>query len=71
MTNGFRPTVWVSLRALLAEIRRSPIFFPSFDCRFASFRREWAYVRKSGQADAFVLAWLASERHAARRPTLM
>lgn len=69
MTNGFRPTVWVGLRALLAEIRRSPILIPSFD--FAAFRREWTFVRKSGQADAFVLAWLASERNAARRPTLM
>ena len=70
MTNGFRPTVWGGLRALLAEIKRSPIFVPSFELSFSPFRREWASVRKSGNADAFVLAWLARER-SARRPTLM
>jgi hypothetical protein len=69
MTNGFRPTVWTGLRALLAEIARSPIFVPAFDRGLLAFRREWALVRKSGHADAFVLAWLASERNHARRPS--
>jgi hypothetical protein len=71
MTNGFRPTVWVGLRALLAEIKRSPIFVSPFDLSLPTFRREWSFVRKSGHADAFVLAWLATERNAAARPTLM
>jgi hypothetical protein len=67
MTNRFQPTVWAGLRTLLAEVRRSPIFIRSLDRHSGLFRREWASVRKSGKADAFVLAWLASHRNDARR----
>ena len=61
------PMVWATLQTLLAEVRRSPIFIRSLDCPSRLFRREWAAVRKSGNADTFVLAWLASERNDARR----
>jgi hypothetical protein len=59
--------VWAGLRTLLAEIRRSPIFVSSLDRHSEIFRQQWASVRKSGKADGFVLAWLASERNDARR----
>ena len=67
MTNRLQPMVWAGLRTLLAEVRRSPIIVRSLDRRSGIFHRGWASVRKSGKADAFVLAWLASERKAARR----
>ncbi len=67
MTNRFQPMVWASLQTLIAEVRRSPIFIRSLNCHSRLFRQEWAAVRKSGKADAFVLAWLASQRNDARR----
>jgi hypothetical protein len=67
MPNKLQPTVWAGLRTLLSEVRRSPIFIRSLDRRAALFRRQWAMVRKSDRADAFVLAWLASERAGTRR----
>jgi hypothetical protein len=67
MSNRLQPTVWAGLWTVLAEIRRSPIFALSLDRDSGVFRHQWASVRKSGNADAFVLAWLASERNAARR----
>ena len=71
MTNRLQPAVWTGLRSLLAEVRRSPIFVRSLDRGSRYFRREWAAVRKSGQADAFVLAWLASQRQSTNRPTVL
>ena len=65
MNNRLQPRVWAGLRTLLAEVRRSPIFVRSFDRHSGIFRQDWASVRKSGKADAFVLAWLASERKGA------
>jgi len=46
------------LRALLAAVARSPIV--SRPAPAAAYRARWAAVRKSGNADAFVLAWIAS-----------
>ena len=71
MTNRLQPTVWAGLRTLLAEVRRSPIFVRSIDRHSGLFRQQWASVRKTGKADAFVLAWLASQRNESRRPNVL
>jgi hypothetical protein len=50
------------LHALIAAIRCSPIM-----ARLRYFRaRQWARIRRSPDADAFVLEWIAS--HVRERP---
>jgi len=71
MTKRLQPTVWAGLQTLLAEVRRSPIFVRSLDRHSRLFRQQWASVRRSGKADAFVLAWLASQRNDARRANVL
>ncbi len=66
----FRFVTTGKLQMLLAAIARSPIFV-HFRTRFFS-PSDWARIRTSPQVDAFVLAWIASEARARRRPrTLM
>lgn len=67
MTTWFEPGVWAGLRALLAAVRNSPIIVhPVFRMPLMPVPT-WASVRKSGNADAYVLAWLASEGRKGRR----
>ena len=47
------------LLALVAAVSRSPIVVRSI-LTSSSLMTEWAAVRKSNHADAFVLAWIAS-----------
>ena len=72
MSTWFEPSVWAPLRALLAAIQHSPIVArPLARVPVAAFA-DWASIRKSGNADAYVLAWLAREaRHARRSRVLM
>jgi len=71
MSTWFEPSVWAPLRALLAAIGRSPIIArPLARTPVAAFA-DWASVRKSAHADAYVLAWLASEGRNARRPRVL
>ena len=66
MTRSPRRSVAADLQALLDAITASPIIFwrrrapvkPSGD---------WASVRKSGEVDAYVLAWIASHVRDSRR----
>lgn len=67
MTTWFEPSVWAGLRALLAAVKNSPIV-PLPLVRLPVPLTDWMSVRKSGNADAFVLAWLASEGRRGRRP---
>jgi hypothetical protein len=60
MTTWFEPSVWAGLRMLLAAVKNSPIV-PLNLVRLPVPLADWMSVRKSGNADAFVLAWLASE----------
>ena len=65
MSTGFELSASARLHALLAAIRRSPIVL-----RLAErvlLAREWASVRKSPDVDAYMLAWIASHVHGARR----
>ena len=62
------PTDRAALRALLAAVARSPIIVRPLLTAAAARLTEWAAVRKSGHADAFVLAWIASHNRSARRP---
>ena len=66
MTTWFEPSVWTGLRALLAAVKSSPIVVPPLLCGPVVKPADWASVRKSGNADAFVLAWLASQARSAR-----
>jgi hypothetical protein len=59
-------SVGATLTALAAAVARSPIVVPSLAQRAARRAAAWAAVRKSGQADAFVLAWIASHVRAAQ-----
>jgi hypothetical protein len=52
-----------ALRALLAAVARSPILWRPAPAVVTA--TGWAAVRKSGNADAFVLAWIASHVRAA------
>jgi hypothetical protein len=61
MTLWFEPSAGAKLHALLAALRRSPIIVPIVCTACAAL--EWSRVRKSGNADAFVLAWIASHVH--------
>jgi len=72
MTTWFEPMVRAGLRALLAAVKNSPIVaFPLARIPLVPIAN-WAAVRKSGNADAYVLAWLASEARRGRRArTLM
>jgi hypothetical protein len=56
-----------ALRVLLAVIARSPIIVRPILTGMALRLTDWAAVRKSGHADAFVLAWIASHVRGARR----
>jgi hypothetical protein len=66
MTTWFEPSVWTGLRALLAVVKNSPIVMPPFLRAPVIKPADWASVRKSGNADAYVLAWLASHARGAR-----
>ena len=73
------PLADTKLQALLAAVRRSPIclrpiarltlaareWLPIVRSPLATV--EWLKVRKSGHADAFVLAWIASHARDRRR----
>lgn len=56
-----------ALQALLAVVARSPIVVRPILTAMAVRMIDWAAVRKSGNADAFVLAWIASHVRGARR----
>ena len=72
MTNWFEPSVWTGLRALLAAVKSSPIVVKPLSRAHVMKPADWASVRKSGNADAFVLTWLASQaRSAGTRRVLM
>ena len=58
MITGPEPSAGAGLYALLAAIRNSPIVMRMAG-RLAQ-AREWARIRKSPEADAYVLAWIAS-----------
>ena len=68
-------TVWsealadIGLQALLAVVRNSPIILRPIlrPNPLAEWSAEWSKVRKSGNADAFVLAWIASHARERRR----
>jgi hypothetical protein len=71
-------TIWSAaseddgLLALVAAVRRSPIIARSILTSSALLMAEWAAVRKSNHADAFVLAWIASHvRGAPRVPRVL
>jgi hypothetical protein len=55
------------LQALLAAIARSPIVVWPILASSATRPAAWAAVRKSGNADAFVLAWIAGHVRGSRR----
>ena len=55
------------LLALVAAVRGSPIVVRSIVTSSAALMAEWAAVRKSNHADAFVLAWIASHVRGAKR----
>jgi len=60
------------LRALLAALAHSPIVVRSVLAASATSLTGWAVVRKSGNADAFVLAWIASHvRGPTRAPRVL
>jgi hypothetical protein len=60
MTTLHKRSVAAGLQALMAAVKASPIVV-WYRRRWADARfRDWATVRKSGDADAFVLAWIAS-----------
>jgi hypothetical protein len=53
------------LRALLTAIKRSPIIARLTAPLFVG--RDWLSVRRSGDVDAYVLAWIASHVRADQR----
>ncbi len=60
MTTSPKRSVAASLQALLAAVKASPILaWPRLRLPAISFG-DWATVRKSGDVDAYVLAWIAS-----------
>lgn len=59
----------VSLHALIAAIKRSPIVVGLRERLLLA--RSWASVRKSPDVDAYVLAWIASHVREPRRPPRM
>jgi hypothetical protein len=70
MTTSSKRSVAAGLQALFAAIKVSPILvWPRLRLPGISFG-EWATVRKSGDADAYVLAWIASHvrGNTSRRP---
>jgi hypothetical protein len=52
------------LYALIAAIKRSPIVVRLSERLLLA--RDWASVRKSPDVDAYVLAWIASQRRRSR-----
>ena len=70
MTVRFEPMAGSGLQALLAAVRRSPIIWRPI-VQSAGAGIEWAMLRKSAHADAFVLAWIAGHVGGTRPPTLM
>jgi hypothetical protein len=69
MTVRFEPMADAGLQALLAAVRHSPIICCPI-ARSAVTGIEWANLRKSAHADAFVLAWIASHVDGTRPPML-
>jgi hypothetical protein len=70
MTVRFEPMADSGLQALLAAVRRSPIIWRPI-VQPDETGIEWAILRKSAHADAFVLAWIAGHVGVARTPVLM
>jgi hypothetical protein len=69
MTTSSKRWVVADLQALLAAVKASPII--AWPRRRSSALGDWATVRKSGDVDAFVLAWIASHvRGGTSRATL-
>ncbi len=66
MTTWFEASVWTGLRSVLAAVKSSPIVVKPLLRAPVVNPSDWAAVRKSGNADAFVLAWLASHARGAR-----
>jgi hypothetical protein len=58
MIAGSEPSAGTGLAALIAAIKRSPIVVRLSERLGRA--REWARIRKSPEADAYVLAWIAS-----------
>jgi hypothetical protein len=70
MTTSPKRSVAAGLQALLAAVKAPPILvWPRLRLPGISFG-EWARLRKSGDADAYVLAWIASHArgNSSRRP---
>jgi hypothetical protein len=55
----------VNLGALIAAIKRSPIYLRV--CAHILTAAEWARIRKSPDVDKFILDWLKAEGEAGRR----
>jgi hypothetical protein len=66
MTIWSEPLAGTDLQALLVAVRGSPIVICPI-VRPTSVTTEWSAVRKSENADAFVLAWIASHVRDGRR----
>ena len=71
MTTSPKRSVAAGLQALLAAVKASPILaWPRLRLPAVCFG-DWATVRKSGDVDAYVLAWIASHvRGNTSRPRL-
>jgi hypothetical protein len=67
MTDSTEPSAGVDLQALLAVVRNSPIILCPIVPSTAAPFVDWTTVRKSGNADAFILAWIASHVRGAKR----
>jgi hypothetical protein len=65
MIASFEPSAVADLESLRAAIARSPIVVRS--AAFARPVADWATIRQSPDVDAFILAWIASHVHGARR----
>ncbi len=66
MTIWSEPPAGTELQALLAAVKGSPIVVRPVVQPPAALR--WSAVRRSGNADAYVLAWIASHVRGAVRP---
>jgi hypothetical protein len=62
-------SVAAGLQALLAAVKASPILaWPRLRLPTVSFG-DWATVRRSGDVDAYVLAWIASHVRGSLAPS--
>ena len=58
MITSFEPSAAADLESLRAAIARSPILLRS--ATSVAPVADWAAIRRSPDADAFILAWIAS-----------